>query len=239
MSSVVDHYEALVNLGFKPVPLRFNSKIPVQKNWQSKWNEERIRYVFARNPQYNMGILLGDVVDVEGDSPEANEIINDLVKDCRHPCYESSRSIHHLFLTPVDDLQLWKYDNIEFRGHGHQSVVPPSICEGVEYKWIDQDSFPVPPMPKPLLDLFFSKKKFRRTGKKKLPQGCSRRHCIVCKDYVIVHKKRYDLEIQAFLEYHSIEKWICNSCREVDLRPACRRIKGRNRRVKKLQKSYK
>ena len=233
MSSLVDHFDALVKLDLKPVPLRSGSKAPVYKSWPKNWNENLTRYYFSKNNKANIGILLGEIIDVEGDTPEANAVISKLIGDYRHPSYKSSRSTHHLFLNPFPDLTIWKFEGIEFRGYGHQSVVPPSTHNGVEYKWIDTDSFPIPPLPKSLSDFYLSRVNTSKKAKR-LPKGCFKPICCDCNKKVTIHKKRYELEVESFAEI-GIEKWICRSCRKVDLRSSCRKIRSRKRRRRKQE----
>jgi hypothetical protein len=123
---ILAHFDALTKRGLKIIPLRENSKVPLCKAWNSDWDREVVRDKICQFPDANLGILLGDVVDVEGDSEDANRTILDLIGDYPHPCYFSTKSIHHLFLNPDPNLAHFRFKEIEFRGHGHQSVIPPS-----------------------------------------------------------------------------------------------------------------
>lgn len=217
MSLILDHFDALTARGLKIIPLRENSKIPVCKGWSSYWDRVAARDRLLAFPDANLGLLLGEVVDVEGDSDDANRQILDLIGDYPHPSYTSTKSIHHLFLSPDPALRHFRHGDIEFRGHGHQSVVPPSHHQGVVYRWLRPYHFPVPPMPDRLKRFYFNRQK---------ATAPSRRHhvhaaCARCGKKWFVHRKRFGLELDAFQSLG--ERWQCHGCRRVDLRPVCRR----------------
>lgn len=222
MASILEHFDALSKQGMKIVPLYKNSKRPIGKSWGEKWSHDRARWMLQRSPEANIGLLLGDIVDVEGDSEQANQIILDLIKDYPHPCYRSTKSIHHLFLTPDPNLRRFQWNNIEFRGHGHQSVLPPSQFSGVSYKWLKNFRFPIPQMPEELVDFLENKNGLQ---KETLKPGHVRIRCGNCKNIVFLHKKRYALELKAFKLLG--QKWECQDCRTTDIRSACRLIRAK------------
>jgi hypothetical protein len=223
MSSILRHFDVLTKQGLKVIPLRQNSKAPVYKNWNKKWNLESTREKFEAFPNSNIGLLLGDIVDVEGDSEEANQIILDLIKDYPHPTYKSSKSIHHLFLTPDPFLRRFCWKEIEFRGHGHQSVLPPSKINETTYKWLSGFKFPVPPMPCELIR-FFHQKRQQKNKKIRLKINHKKIHCYTCRKVFFLHKKRLELEIESFRILN--KRWECNKCRDVDIRSACRLLRA-------------
>lgn len=224
MLNTLVHFDALTSNGLKVIPLRPLSKIPVSKGWIN-WDKAECRELLARNPTYNIGLLLGQVIDVEGDTKEANDIVNQLIGDYNHPSYRSTKSVHHLFLNPDPDLTIVKYQDIEFRANRHQSVLPPSMLEnGTRYSWNGPITFPIPAMPDRLLQFFLdvqSKKSYKRQA------GLKPEHfkipCFECKEDCYLHQKRFDLELLAFKELGL--RWTCHFCRDVDVRPACRRIR--------------
>lgn len=218
MPGLLDHFDALTSRGLKVIPLRENSKVPLCRRWTQDWNREESRAKLQMFPQANIGLLLGDIVDVEGDSEQANRIVVDLIGDYPHPAYTSTKSIHHLFLTPEPTLRIFKVGDIEFRGHGHQSVLPPSSHFGTAYKWLKSFQFPVPEMPEPLL-AFYRKHKLGRSIK----PGHMEVPCAQCGKKCFLHHKRFDLELEAFHLLGS--RWLCQSCRPIDLRPACRLLR--------------
>ncbi len=224
------HFDLYTRMGFKVIPLYQNSKIPVGKNWNQNWNLELCRSKVELN-NYNLGILLGDIVDVEGDTPAANEFLNLLIGDVPHPIYRSRKSVHHLFKTPDPNLTAARFDGIEFRGHLHQSVVPPSIGpDGTKYQWLRGTTWPVPEMPVDLRDFYFKQRpqgapKLKKSpGKKKgVKKGHTKSQCCICKKVVYIHKKRLILEVRAFREYGTL--WHCQDCRELELRDDVRRLR--------------
>ena len=220
MDSILRHFDALTNHGLKIIPLRENSKIPLCSNWNKKWDHNCARIKIKKYPNSNIGLLLGEIIDVEGDSDEANKIIIDLINDYPHPIYRSYKSIHHLFLTPDSSLRHFRWNNIEFRGYGHQSVLPPSQAHGVDYKWLKSFKFPVPSMPDELLSFLNSKRKLKSS--RKLKTGHIRLRCFSCRKINFLHRKRYDLELCAFKLLG--KNWQCHDCRNVDLRNKCRII---------------
>lgn len=220
MPTVVEHFDHLTEFGLKVIPLRMNSKVPIGKGWQTNWNWERHRECLKRFPDANIGVLLGDVIDVEGDSEHANRVLLELIGDYPHPSYCSTRSIHHLFKTPDDDLRLLKVDEIEFRGYGHQSVLPPSQHFGVEYRWLS-NLVPVPEMP-PRLRRFYD----RVAGKKnEIKPGSLKVWCSICRAEVFLNEKRFRLELEAFRLFGSA--WECQKCRTMDMRPLVRQLRSR------------
>ena len=218
--SIIDHFEALTNQGLKVIPIRANSKAPMCKGWNRNWNKEESLDRLKVFPESNIGVLLGDVVDVEGDSDKANQTILDLIGDYPHPTYTSKKSIHHLFLNPDRDLRWMRTGEIEFRGHGHQSVLPPSQHQGIRYMWLESMKFPVPEMPESLYIFYLKTKK--RHKKLKKPSHIQV-WCSACEDKCFLHKKRFYRELEAFKLMGG--RWECQQCRTLDLRPACRLIR--------------
>ena len=222
--TVLEHFDALTKHGIKVIPLRENSKAPMCKGWNRDWDRDMCRARLQRFPEANIGILLGDIVDVEGDNQESNRELLDLIGDYPHPTYHSNRSTHHLFQSPDNKLRLLKVGKLEFRGYGHQSVLPPSQCAGIEYKWLKEFRFPIPEMPKQLF-IFYEKNKlgFKHRNKILVKPGHMQVWCSECREKCYLHKKRFKLELEAFQILGLY--WQCWGCRLVDLRPACRLIR--------------
>lgn len=224
---MIDYFDAYAACGLKPLPLYPKTKIPMFKGWQDDWSLEKCRNYFLTDNNINIGILLGDVVDVEGDSDFANARIFDLTRGVPHPMFRSSKSVHHLFLTPDPRLTVLCVGEIEFRGHRHQSALPPSThVNGVQYAWLKGSEFPPPRMPERLLELFKEnwrgvKRKPQRPTKKK--SGHSQTECNRCKRRVFIHRTRLVLEVKAFRSLNM--KWLCQKCRPVDVRDLCREIR--------------
>jgi hypothetical protein len=224
---IANYFEAYLTCGFNPIALYPGSKIPVFKDWQVDWSADKYRAAFDQMPDANMGFLLGTVMDVEGDTEEANEMIFDLTRHCPHPMFKSNKSCHHLFLSPNPNITICKFDGIEFRGRRHQSVVPPSVHKsGKVYEWLKKSTFPAPPMPTALVNLLYSHYRDIKTAK---PQqnGKKANHtaslCNECGRRSYIHKTRLVLEVRAFASLD--QKWQCQKCRKVDVRPICRKVR--------------
>jgi hypothetical protein len=220
--NILKHYDILTKYGFKVIPLRTNSKIPICKGWNKNWSREENRLILEKNPKSNIGLLLGKIIDVEGDTKEANDLISDCIGDKSHPCYMSNRSIHHLFLSPSHELRILKKNGVEFRGYGHQSVLPPSFHEGISYRWIQRFDIAIPEMPERLINLYRKLKNNKRILKD-IKQGHMRITCFSCEKKIFIHKKRFELEIAVFKDLET--RWVCQDCREYDIRQLCRNKK--------------
>lgn len=218
MSAVLEHFDALTQRGLRIIPLRENSKIPLCKGWSAGWDRKAAREKLRIFPNCNIGLLLGEIVDVEGDDEPANRLIDELVGDYPHPTYSSTKSRHHLFLTPDPNLRIFKVGQIEFRGHGHQSVLPPSNHQGIAYKWLKRFQFPVPEMPEALQN-FYRKHKLGQCIK----PGHLQVWCGECGKKRFLHRKRFELELEVFRLLDS--KWLCHECRPLDIRRACRLVR--------------
>jgi len=216
--NVLAWYDAYVGNKLEVIPLRPRTKIPY-KWWDKKWNSDWNRNFFCDNPYSNMGFRLGTIMDIEGDTPEANEKLMKITANCPHPMYSSSRSIHHLFLNPDPTFTIVRYKGMEFRGAKHQSVLPPSRHEdGKKYFWLPESRFPIPKMPTSVLNLFKIARQKKKPGGKKI-------HCFSCEEEHTRNFRRINLEIEAFKVFD--QKWQCQGCRTIDVRPICREIRKR------------
>lgn len=228
------YFEKYLKIGLKPILLFPNSKKPIFPNWNKNYNCEKWKKVFdsRKEENFNLGILLGDIVDVEADTEEGNELLNALIGNYKHPVFQSSRSIHHIFLNPDVNLTVHKFYGIEFRGHQVQSVFPPSVhTNGEKYKFLKNSSFPIPPMPKELLDFYWKNKKSiqnkqaskKSKRKKNIRDGFRKSHCNLCGKNFIMHEKRLLIEVRAFLSLKL--NWCCKKCRKNDIRNLCKQIR--------------
>ena len=226
---MIQFFDNYVRLGLKPIPIFKNSKTPVESAWNKNWSEARWRKYFQDN-NCNMGILLGDIVDVEADSEEGNDLLERMIDGCERPRFRSSKSTHNLFINPDPELTRLVVCGIEFRGNLHQSVVPPSSHEnGILYAWIAGSKFPIPEMPDELKRFYFQNKKRKLTTKGKPPppprirQGISKTECNSCHRKYPLHRSRIILEVKAFRKYGLL--WQCRNCRSIDIRQDCRDIR--------------
>lgn len=192
--------ETYLSLNLQIIPIVYNSKRPFFKNWYKNYNVEKCRKTFATN-QANYGLLLGKIVDVEGDTIEANNIIRDLTRSCKHPIFKSNKSYHHLFLNPDPNLTIWTHYGIEFRGYKHQSILPPSKIAGQEYTWVNM-SFPIPLMPEKLKLFYF---------KNSLKPNHVQIVCPICKKKIFIHEKCLYRERKVFGSIGF--QWTCRKCR--------------------------
>lgn len=221
--NILAWYDNYVAQGFKVIPLHPTTKIPLFKEWNKSWNEIYVRNIFSKAPQCNMGFLLGEVLDIEGDTLDANERLLKITKNCPHPMYSSSKSIHHLFLNPDPSLTILKFEGIEFRGEKHQSVLPPSRGkDGKRYYWLPESRFPIPKVPTSILDLL----RIAQNIQKQRKPGSRSIICHSCGEECTLHYKRLKLEIVAFEILGG--KWQCRKCRQVDVRNLCREIRKRD-----------
>ena len=220
-------FELYVQAGLQPIAVYLGKKAPVGLNWNRNWNAEKWRPYFDNDNDnaYDMGILLGNIVDVEGDTEEANDLLHQMTEYVPHPKFRSSKSTHHLFLNPDPSLTRKVFNGMEFRAHKHQSVVPPSTHEfGSKYGWLVGSKLVIPDMPDELLRYYqshTSKQKEKMCSQAK--DGFTQMSCRACKNEFFIHEKRLFLEVKAFQEYKL--PWMCHKCREFDLRQRCRVIR--------------
>lgn len=227
---MIKFFDKYVDLGLKPIPIYKKTKTPIESAWNKNWSVERWRHRFSTG-EHNMGILLGDIVDVEADSEDANDLLERIIDGCPRPRFRSSKSIHNLFKNPDPSLTRIVVNGIEFRGNLHQSVVPPSCHEdGSKYMWLSGSVFPIPEMPDELKRFYFQNKDTRKIrGKKQKPpaakskDGFLRTHCNGCKKKYHINKTRLMLEVRAFKTYGL--PWLCRNCKSVDVREDCRKIR--------------
>lgn len=230
MKNLVDFFDAYVLCGLQPIAIYKGDKCPIGKAWNENWSVQRWRPMFEQTNDLNMGILLGNIVDVEGDTDQANKDLNDMIGDLPHPMFKSSKSIHHIFLNPDQNLTRKVMNGIEFRAYTHQSVVPPSTHNsGNKYEWISNYNLSVPQMPSVLYEYYISNLKQNSKSpkivrnKKKLKQGHIKTICKICNCSFFVHKKRLVLEVRSFQKMNL--PWMCRGCREIDVKDMCREIR--------------
>jgi hypothetical protein len=204
----MDHVEIFENydmLGFKVIPLIYGDKKPFWVNWNYGYNPDKSRKYFSKN-NYNFGLLLGDIVDVEADSDSANERLSTLIGDYSHPIYKSKKSFHHLFKSHDNKLTRKVIQGIEFRGKLHQSVLPPSVVKGVKYRWVDM-VYPIPEMPESLRSFYW---KF--SGCEKKEGDWSDYKCALCKKNFVIK----NIVLRKEINYFNLIKirWQCRECRK-------------------------
>jgi hypothetical protein len=210
---LVDFFEAYINVGWEIIAVHAKDKAPVFKRWNKYHYSPFIHQSYlVKNPQSNIAIRLGKVIDVEADTDEANDYLNFLLKDVPHMKYHSKRGMHHLFINPFKNLRKKIIKGIEFRGYGHCSMLPPSYSkDGVQYKWHENTTKQLTQLPDCLKDIL----------EPKIGPQISQINCNICKNKFKIHTKRLGKELQVFEN----RKWECRNCRNFDIRPYCRKIK--------------
>jgi len=233
---MLKYFDGYVNFGLKPIAMFLKSKKPVSDKWNENWSVERWRgYFNSAEQKYNMGILLGNVIDVEADNDDANRLLESMLGDVPHPTYMSARSVHHLFLTPDPSLTFQKIQGIEFRGNRVCSVLPPSIHEsGVQYRFLKDSRLVLSALPDDLLDFYWENKQeiVQKAPKQKseIKPYHKRTICKICNQRKFIHKKRLILEVKAFARYKL--PWMCHCCRKIDVREDCREVRKELRKIK-------
>lgn len=147
-------FEKYFEHGLKIVKVAKRGKNPIATEWQNNYAktiEEVDEWVAAG---FNIGVILEaqcGIVDVEIDSPEAQERWNELGIECYTPTFSGRRGPHRLFRVPeaykamLPKKTVVKPYGIEFRiGNAEracQSVFPPSVHEsGHDYQWLPECS---------------------------------------------------------------------------------------------------
>lgn len=210
---IVDFFDKTIDKhGWKIIAIRPRSKIPAFKKWTGPYWPDTHRNYLLDNPHANIGILLGDVLDIEADTEKSNEMAGSLIGNIPHLIYKSERSFHHLFINPFRNLKKIVWKGIEFRANAHQSILPPSIGRnGIQYEWVDENS-PICLPPDNIIRLIKQLVSYQ-------PDLVSPR-CSVCNKEIKMAKSRFNLEVVLFSKMGY--KWIGKCCRKHDLRHACR-----------------
>lgn len=210
------------NLGYKIIPLFYKTKTPIFKNWNCNYDPKVIKDFFAQQESpFNFGLLLGEIIDIEGDCLDSNKYIDELLRDIEHPCFQSKKSKHHLFRSTIKNLTRVVIEGVEFRGHRHQSVLPPSIHEdGQKYEWITKiyDFQNIPFIPRHIEEYIRNQisKSQSKQRKPKLKPNHTIVKCTICSKNIFINKDRLSKEV-FFLSTHKIS-WSCNKCRTFDFR---------------------
>ena len=76
--TILDYFDGYVKKGLKPIAIHKESKRPIEKEWNLNWSVQRWRDYF-HTYQYNMGIILGDIIDVEADCKNASILLESLI----------------------------------------------------------------------------------------------------------------------------------------------------------------
>ena len=125
-------------------------------------NVEHLAATFEFRGDAGLGVNLGAsaLIDLEADTPEGEKVLADLCQGIECPCYQSRRSVHRLYQAH-DEVTYLKVAGlvIEFRAGRHQSVVPPSVIDGTEYRWrVNPFDCPPPPISERILGYYLEQR---------------------------------------------------------------------------------
>ncbi len=214
------------DLGYKIIPLYPNSKVPMFSGWQSNYTYERTEKIICSTAEnINYGLILGDIIDLEGDCIESNQKLDDLLNGIDHPIFLSNKSKHHLFRSSIKNLTKVEFEGIEVRGHRHQSVIPPSThIMGCNYEWHTSllHANEIPHLPEFLYKKIISllPKIQKKVYKNNIKDKHQKILCQKCKNTSFMNSKRLSKEI-SILKQNGLQ-WMCMECRPFDLRKAIR-----------------
>lgn len=150
-------FEQYNNLGIKIIPMNRGSKTPIGQKWYI-YNKAKTLKMLKYYKGCNIGLLLGDIIDIESDTKEGDELVSRLSNGSDSTKYRSNRYHHRLYKNPYSWLKHATFPGIEFRAYGHCSVLPPSIhSSGVKYKWVNGTPTDIPQLPAGLKNLLLSK----------------------------------------------------------------------------------
>lgn len=150
--TAVETVQRYVQLGFRPIPIRFKTKEPLVAHWpELKVEPSDIESVFGGR-QINIGIVLGaasgGLVDVDIDDPEALRFAPIFLPSTGMIFGRASRPRSHWVYQAADAGRRRSYDDrfegsiVEVRGTGHQTVFPGSVHESDELVRFDEDGVP-------------------------------------------------------------------------------------------------
>lgn len=135
--------------GMLVFPLRPGTKLPATKHGfkDASMNPDTIRAWWAKEPTYNIGLSTGhlfDVIDVDGDDGIASMVeIEDAGQVPPSLGVVATPRGFHLYIQPTGDgCATAIRPGIDYRGIGGYVVAPPSLIEGVTYRWLDPLDLP-------------------------------------------------------------------------------------------------
>ncbi len=147
MKTTREAFQVYSQRGYHCVPIPPGHKYPIIPNWQQLRLTEKDFDAYFGNGE-GIGLLLGDLVDVDLDSPEARGLADLLPPTQMIHGRPGSRTSHYWYVVdqPVRTLRFQdpggrktngsRHCLIELRGSGGQTVVPPSIHPtGEAYQW--------------------------------------------------------------------------------------------------------
>lgn len=156
--SILQTAVELLGLGFKVILTdeHKNPGIPgVGVNWPTfKWTASKFASFLDKRPNLQLGLLLGDFVDVEIDAPDetyrqdAEREFKGLAGDSETMSWTSRRGVHRLYAITKEQKELLiarkagavvKVGKLEMRlgiEKAAQSLIPPSETDGFKRQWL-------------------------------------------------------------------------------------------------------
>ena len=154
--SCFDTALAFTEAGYHVCLIKPNDKKPIGNEWQNRrYAVDELRRRFDANPALNVGIVLGEVIDVECDSPEAEQALLRWFDGVEPQTisWQSARGKHRLFLNDARFASLGavvKVEGVEVRlggSKGAQSLLPPSVTDEFTREWINGPETPIADLP--------------------------------------------------------------------------------------------
>lgn len=220
----IEIFEKYVSLGYQIIPLFKGTKVPILSNWYKNYNIDSMRSIINKmDDGINFGLLLGKVIDIEGDCEDSNAKLDKILSKYDHPIFTSNKSRHHLFRSNLKNLTRIEKNGIEFRGHRHQSVIPPSQhVSGIKYEWqiplVNINDLPFLPdfIEERLVSIISKSKPKKKINKKMIKPNHVESFCSNCKSKFFIDNKRHKNECKAFAMFNL--KWTCKSCSNINIR---------------------
>jgi hypothetical protein len=206
-------FRTYLDLGYQPILLFPKTKQPILKDWNKKYDSAPYFEILKQRKNFNLGLLLGELLDIEGDNKTANYFLNNLFKDIIHPTFSSYKSTHHLFRSRNNSyFTRFVNSGIEIRSHQHQSVAPPSKHAEMDYvyTWTSPPThiFEIPVLTE---ELEFKIKRFCGLGSTITKPNQQEVWCGICTKKCFCNKIRLEKEINYFKSMNL--KWTCHKCR--------------------------
>jgi hypothetical protein len=137
-----------LGIGLEVIPLKPDTKTPSQPGYLNTPVEKLWK---KHKGQYNIGLRLGKIVDLENDDENYGTLLDDTLEQLgvrNYPKYRSKRGMHRLvqldyrprdlknknWIKPNETDSDVHYGELRVSG---QSVMPESVVEGFQYLWID------------------------------------------------------------------------------------------------------
>jgi len=157
----LDYYDA----GFSIIPIRPN-KHPFVSEWKSyqttRPDREQIETWWTKNPEAMIAIITGALSGIcclDADSKDAGKFIRDVCPDICDPHAKTPRETGgwHWYFRPTkvfSSVNGKLHKDIDFKCEGGYVIVPPSVRDGVTYKFLNGFDFRnMEPLPQELHEL--------------------------------------------------------------------------------------